>query len=240
LTIYVNRFGPFPLADIWPEQEHGWNSTVLLWRAGLTLDELSDVLVGFARTDSTISTEVSGVWDSQFASTCYLHLLLGDKNTAVEVALGRALLRDHYLESWIGFGKNDFYEIVRHLLPTIPVTAWRNVDRLLAPERIGDPTFRDTEWIWDILCVKSGKWPGGVAASLATVALTNNAAAPSARFAAAAFRHKEVYDMANATNTDHWPDTALRVLQLAKARHESDPTVWPVVELTRALLEDGT
>ncbi|MGZ3142689.1 NACHT domain-containing protein [Lentzea chajnantorensis] len=236
LAIYVRTFGPFSVADIWPEQEHGWNDTVALWRAGLTFDELPDLLVEFARAHSTISTSGSGVFDSEFVLSSYVHLLMGDRNTAVEAVLGRAILRGQGVEWWIGFGKNDFFEFIPPLLAATPVTTWDDVRRLLSPELIGDPSFRDTAWIWDLLCTKSGQWPAKTTAALAAIAFRNKAEPQPARIAAAAFRHREVYDRVR--DTRNWPDTALRVLQLAKARHEGAEEVQPTIELVHALLDD--
>jgi hypothetical protein len=192
-------------------------------------------------------TEIQLQLHNERALEIHRSLLRGSNSTARATALGETILRKQdpfptrrYLKAI----QSDYLLVVLELLRSLPVHSWEDI----APDLDAkEPWLMSNEFAhsaWDLLASKPGPWPPGMATKIARIAMKASDSRTEV-VAAAAFRHKEVFDLV-ADLANSWTGKAQLLYQMAMTRHghPSARIGWVYVskaqDVLEILLSDGT
>jgi hypothetical protein len=117
------------------------------------------------------------------------------------------------------------------------VTKWPDLTKAFDVDHWELPSSQVSATAWGLLNHKPGPWPPGVAGTLAKLALSMPV--PRAHvIAAAAFRHKEVFDLV-VEQAAMWTDKAKQIHQfsLTKHRHPDARVGWVYVSKIQEVVE---
>lgn len=247
LRISVSSGDPVKITEIWSDGDpkSQWRSCVALWQAGMDDSGYRSILSALWQSNNKLS-ELQLQLPNERALEVHRSLLRGDNSTAHATALGETILRKHdpiptrrYLKATHG----DYRSLVLELLRSLPVHSWTTLVPHLddsAPWLISEGFASDA---WELLGNKPGPWPPGMAAKIARIALKSSGYRAEL-VAAAAFRHREVFDLVSDL-ADTWTGKAQLVYQMAMSRH-GHPAArigWVYVSKARdvlgILLSDG-
>jgi hypothetical protein len=232
LRVVATPGQPVKVSELWPGEDGWaqWRSCVALWQAGMDESGYRSTLSVFWQNNGELS-ELRHQLSTESAYEIHRSVLRDETPVVRALVLGQAILSQHAVlpPSWyLRSSPHQDLVVTLELLKSLPVEDWPLLDSLVENRSPWHSSI--ARQIWVLLCCKQGRWPAGAARNLAAIALDHAEISDFPELmAAAAFRHKAVYELLKEVK---FSGRASRIYQLAAMKHDGLVTSegWDVLQ----------